>query len=141
MSVQSELLASHIVRQASKRSVPLISFVEVTFKRNGQCHAMLFHTSSIIQHVIGYGSVRRVLASLLRQGDLCKVSIYKELFRHKNSLSLCLFYCSRCSVVGSLGVIHMGIGVVSLMEKLGVESRVIIFKAGSVIVNMTNMVR
>ena len=56
-------------------------------------------------------------------------------------LSLCLFYCSRCSVVGSLGVIHMGIGVVSLMEKLGVESRVIIFKAGSVIVNMTNMVR
>ena len=64
-------------------------------------------------------------------------------------LSLCtqlyfnmpLFYCSRCSVVGSLGVIHMGIGVVSLMEKLGVESRVIIFQAGSVIVNMTNMVR
>ena len=69
------------------------------------------------------------------------LSMYKELFRHKNSLSLCLFYCSRCSVVGSLGVIHMGIGVVSLMEKLGVESRVIIFKAGSVIVNMTNMVR
>ena len=85
MSVQSELLASHIVRQASKRSVPLISFVEVTFKRNGQCHAMLFHTSSINQHVIGYGSVRRVLASLLRKGDLCKVSIYKELFRHKYS--------------------------------------------------------
>ena len=98
MSVQSELLASHIVRQASKRSVPLISFVEVTFKRNGQCHAMLFHTSSIIQHVIGYGSVRRVLASLLRQGDLCKVSIYIELFRHKNSyifvhnfILICLF--------------------------------------------------
>ena len=44
-------------------------------------------------------------------------------------------------MVGSLGVIHMGIGVVSLMEKLGVESRVIIFKAGSVSVNMTNMVR
>ena len=35
-----------------------------------------------------------------------------------------LFCCSRCSVVGSLGVIHMGIGVVSLMEKLGIESRV-----------------
>ena len=35
-----------------------------------------------------------------------------------------LFYCSRCSVVGSLGVIHMGLGVVSLMEKLGLESRV-----------------
>ena len=31
-SVQSELLASHITRQASKRSVPLISFVEVSFK-------------------------------------------------------------------------------------------------------------
>merc|ERR1719347_593291 len=34
-------------------------------------------------------------------------------------------YASRCSVVGSLGVIHMGLGVVALMEKLGLESRVI----------------
>ena len=58
-----------------------------------------------------------------------------------STIPISLFYCSRCSVVGSLGVIHMGIGVVSLMEKLGVESRVVIFKAGSVIVNMTNMVR
>ena len=28
-------------------------------------------------------------------------------------------------MVGSLGVIHMGLGVVSLMDKLGLESRVI----------------
>ena len=32
-------------------------------------------------------------------------------------------YASKCSVVGSLGVIHMGVGVVDLMEKLGLESR------------------
>ena len=44
-------------------------------------------------------------------------------------------YCSRCSVVGSLGVIHMGLGVVSLMEKLGLESRVNnIFKVVFIIV-------
>ena len=41
-----------------------------------------------------------------------------------NQTFLRLFYLSRCSVVGSLGVIHMGLGVVSLMEKLGIESRV-----------------
>ena len=34
-------------------------------------------------------------------------------------------YASKCSVVGSLGVIHMGVGVVALMEKLGLESRLL----------------
>ena len=38
-------------------------------------------------------------------------------------------------MVGSLGVIHMGLGVVSLMEKLGLESRVnTIFKVAFIIV-------
>lgn len=78
-AVQSELLASHITRKASKRSVPLISFVE----------------------------------DMAASGGYWLACSGKEI------------YASRCSVVGSLGVIHMGLGVVSLMEKLGLESRVI----------------
>jgi len=78
-AVQSELLASHIMRKASKRSVPLISFVE----------------------------------DMAASGGYWLACAGKEI------------YVSRCSVVGSLGVIHMGLGVVSLMDKLGLESRVI----------------
>ena len=50
--------------------------------------------------------------------------LYIYLGRTNNHVLIHFPYCSRCSVVGSLGVIHMGLGVVSLMEKLGLESRV-----------------
>ena len=65
--------------------------------------------------------VSKECPELLSLKSQVKTIQYPEIF---HPYSPCF---SRCSVVGSLGVIHMGLGVVSLMDKLGLESRVITF--------------
>lgn len=94
-AVQSDLLAAHLTRQAAKRSVPLVSFVEDVAASGGYWLACA--------------------------GEK--------------------IYCSSSSVVGSLGVIHISLGLVGLVEKLGLESRVITAGGNKDLLNPTRPLR
>ena len=120
------------MRKASKRSVPLISFVEV----NTNSKIIQYQLSASFKDMAASGGYWLACAGKEIYVRFLKTVVSKELPSLKPQVwtkqypeifhphSPCF---SRCSVVGSLGVIHMGLGVVSLMDKLGLESRVITF--------------